>query len=102
MIKGTTSTGFEFEYDEKLLKDWKYISDYAAMMEALQILQEDESNITAITSAVNAMNSILYFLIGKEETNKLQKHLRKVNGGIAETAVMMRELKEIVNAKSKN
>lgn len=98
MIKGTTSTGFEFEYSEDKLNDWEYMSNYASMMEALNTLQENEGDVTAISTAIRSMNGIVDFLLGKNASKKLCGHLRKVNDGVAGTKEMVKEINEIVSA----
>lgn len=98
MIKGKTSTGFEFEYSEKKMNDWEYMTNYASMMEALNVLQEDAGDVSAVSAAIRSMNGIVDFLLGKNASVRLRNHLRKVNDGVAGTKEMLKEINEIVLA----
>lgn len=77
MIKGKTSTGFEFSVDSSVGNDYE-------LVELLANLDED---FLAMTKVVNRV-------LGKEQSNKLKEHVRNENG-IVPTDRMAEEISEI-------
>ncbi len=104
MIKGKTTTGFEFEYDSKYLKDWEYVTKQSRLLELLEIIQVNEKDSSASAEAIALIDGMLNLLIGKIETKKLIVHVRENNEeGIADIKSMLQALNEITGAaKEKN
>ena len=82
MIKGKTSSGFEYEILEEQLNNY----------ELLESIAELEENALALPKVVN-------MLLGKEQKNKLTKHLR-TKDGMVPLDKMMNEITEIFQSKS--
>ena len=82
MIKGKTSSGFEYEILEEQLNNY----------ELLESIAELEENALVLPKVVN-------MLLGKEQKNKLTKHLR-TKDGIVPMDKMMNEITEIFQSKS--
>ena len=77
MKKGKTSTGFEYELDDKALDDY----------ELLEMLTElDEGQYGRITRVVEK-------LLGSEQKERLKEHVRR-NGKVS-AAELMNEISEI-------
>ncbi len=77
MIKGKTSSGFEFEISEEVVNDY----------ELLENLGELEENPLMLGKIVNQ-------ILGKEQTAKLKAHVKNKNGLIP-TNKMTDEITEI-------
>ena len=77
MIKGKTSTGFEFNIDQSIGNDYE-------LVELLGNLDEDFLTMTKVVNRV----------LGKEQANKLKEHVRNENG-IVPTDRMAEEISEI-------
>lgn len=84
MIKGTTSSGFEFEIDEKQLKNYEFVE---------LISEVDENELL--------MPKLLKMLLG-DQVAALKDHIRDENG-IVPIEKMVQEIKDIFgNAQVKN
>lgn len=77
MIKGTTSSGFEFTISEDIKNDYELVEN----------LGELEDNPLILGKIVNQ-------ILGKEQTAKLKNHIRN-EGGIVPTDKMTKEIIEI-------
>ena len=77
MIKGKTSTGFEFNIDQSIGNDYE-------LVELLGNLDEDFLTMTKVVNRV----------LGKEQANKLKEHVRNEKG-IVPTDRMAEEISEI-------
>lgn len=89
-ITGKTSTGFEFNYDKRILLDWDYIT-------LLSVMTSEESSSSA---KLEATQKIFYVLLGKEQTEALVKHVREYNDGFAPVEALVSEFKEIIEPKN--
>lgn len=87
MTTGKTKSGFEFEFDEKLLNDWEYISNVGVLMD----------DTAEPFDQVNALNRSLKTVLGPKQAKALSQHVRDLNGGVAVTTEVMKELNEIVS-----
>ena len=94
MIKNKTTTGFEFEIDERALQNY----------ELLELLNDVDENPLLITKVTK-------MLIGAEATAKLKDHVRDEDGfvsteemskEIAERALQNYELLELLNDVDEN
>lgn len=84
MIKGTTSSGFKFEIDEKQLKNYEFVE---------LISEVDENELL--------MPKILKMLLG-DQVEALKDHVRDEDG-IVPIEKMVEEIKDIFgNAQVKN
>lgn len=92
MINGITSTGFSYQYEEKVLKDWEYLNNAAKIMDPE----------TTDAEKFRAVNYALFAVLGKEQAKALLNHVRRNNDGVAETIPVMTELNEIVKAARKD
>lgn len=78
MIKGTTSTGFNFEVEDERLDDY----------ELLEVLSDiDDGEYSKVTKMVN-------LLLGKEQKDALKDHLKALEGRTSAHSVI-REVMEI-------
>lgn len=87
IIKGKTSSGFEFEINKDKLDDMEFI-DLLAELKNGDYLQ---------------FSKIADFMLGKEQKAKLYEHIRKINGQ-ARISLFAEEMKEILlfNSEVKN
>lgn len=77
MIKGKTSSGFEFEVSKDVMNDY----------ELLENLGEFDDNPAIIGKVVKQV-------LGKEQANRLKNHVRNENG-LVPTDKMSEEINEI-------
>ena len=80
-MRGKTESGFEYEIEEEILDDYDF----------LEILcQIDEGAVTPIVKMVD-------MLLGKEQKEKLKRHIRSQSGRVSATK-LLNEVMEIFNA----
>lgn len=84
MIKGKTKSGFQFEYDERILTDWRFVSAVAK-----STADNDVQKMIGITEVANLLVVDLDALI---------EHLKKDNDGFAPSEKVMLEITEIMEA----
>ncbi len=93
-MKGTTSSGFEYEINEAIVKDWRFTKAIALAD------SEDE------TDKLRGYTKLVQLLLGRDGEKKLEKHvmtedgmvpLESINGEVLE---MMHALRQ--NPESKN
>ena len=89
MIKGKTSTGFEFEVNEKIVNDWRFMKIMAATLS-----KEDARRIDGYTSLVNLM-------LGAGGEEKLCAHCTDDDGMIPIDRISD-EIMDIMNAINEN
>lgn len=87
-ITGKTKSGYVFEYDERVLTDWEYVS-------LLSVTQNgtDMEKIAASTKVVE-------LLVGKDKMPGLLDHIRKAHGGYASVEDVVAEFTEMISAKN--
>ena len=83
MIKGKTTTGFKFEVDERVLDDWRLITN----------IELAESNV--LTDKVKGVTALVHLLLGSNEP-KLMEHIAKKNDGYIPTDAIINELANII------
>lgn len=71
MLKGKTSTGFNFQISKTTLDNY----------ELVEALGDIDTNPLAITKVVN-------LLLGEEQKDKLKEHVRNEEGVVTSTALM--------------
>lgn len=79
MEKGTTSTGFNYEYDKAVADDMEFV-------ELLLDVEENEHHLPKLIDA----------LLGKAQKKKLYEHCRNEDGRVPATRVYA-EFNEILN-----
>lgn len=80
MIKGTTSSGFEFEFNEESIDD----------MEFVEMIAKADDNISLVPELLN-------WMLGEELKKKLYDHVKGMEGR-AKPAAVMREIEEMFEA----
>lgn len=68
MIKGATSSGFEYEVNEKVLSDWTFVKAVAA------------SGSKDNTRQMEGYTKLVNLLLGDEAEERLCEHLRQEDG----------------------
>lgn len=87
MIKGNTSTGFEYEIDETKLDDWE-------LLESFNRIDKGETGIFV---------DVANMLLGAEQMERLKEHVKKsegrvsISGMIAELSSIFEETTAIKN-----
>ena len=89
-ITGKTSTGFEYNYDKRILTDWDYIT-------LLRVMLSEKSKSS---EKLEATQKIFIILLGEEQTEQLVSHVRKFNDGFAPVEALVTEFKEIIAPKN--
>lgn len=89
-ITGKTKSGFEFEYDSRILSDWRYI-------ELLSQIQtgSDMEKVSATTKAVK-------LLVGEDKMQSFIDHVANTNEGYAPIEQVVAEFLQMVDANQKN
>ena len=83
MLKGKTSTGFEFQIAEGALDNYE-------LVEALADIETDPLSVTKVVT----------LLLGKEQKEKLKEHVRN-DKGVVTTTALMKEIEEIFKTQNK-
>ena len=87
MIKGNTSTGFEYEIDETKLDDWE-------LLESFNRIDKGETGIFV---------DVANMLLGGEQMERLKEHVKKsegrvsISGMIAELSSIFEETTKVKN-----
>lgn len=89
MIKGTTSTGFEYEYDEQRLDDMRFVDVLAV------VVDPEAPRFDKIAGA----SQLLTMLLGQEMKKALYAHIGKNHEGRVPRAELEAALEEIMQAK---
>ena len=82
MLKGKTSSGFEFAIQKNTLDNY----------ELVEALGDIDTNPFVLTKVVN-------LLLGKEQKEQLKEHVRDEEG-IVTTTALMAEIEDIFNTQS--
>lgn len=86
MVKGTSTTGFEFEIDEDVLDDWEVVE---------LLCKVEENDVSAFVKATK-------IILGEEQIDRLKSHVRE-RVGKASFSIMVKEFGDILqNAQAKN
>ena len=88
MRKGKTRTGFECEFDERILDDMRFL-------DLLADLVGDE--LTEIEAVVKTSN-LVSMLLGKDNKKALYDHIAKLHDGYVPSTVVMEETFDIMKA----
>lgn len=94
MIKITTSTGFSFDMNEKLLDDMRLVRQ-------VRLLEAVDNTDSATLRIVNDV--LEKFVGGAENYDKLLDHLENISDdGVAHSTAIISELTDILNALGDN
>lgn len=85
MITGKTSTGFEYEVNEKIVNDWRFVKAVAT-----SAAKDDTAKIAGYMNLVS-------LLLGDDGEDRLCEHCRQ-DDGIVPTERIGREVLEIMTA----
>lgn len=83
MLKGKTSTGFQFQIAEGALDNYE-------LVEALADIETDPLSVTKVVT----------LLLGKEQKEKLKDHVRN-DKGVVTTTALMKEIEEVFKTQNK-
>lgn len=89
MIKGTTSTGFAYEYDETRLDDMRFVDVLAVVVDP-EAPQFDK---------ISGASKLLTMLLGKQMKKDLYAHIGKDHEGRVPRAELEKALEEIMQTK---
>ena len=89
MIKGTTSTGFAYEYDETRLDDMRFV-------DVLAVVVDPEA---PPFSKIAGASQLLTMLLGADMKKALYEHIGKNHEGRVPRADLQQALEEIMQAK---
>jgi len=89
MIKGITSTGFEYEYDETRLDDMRFVDVLAV------VVDPEAPRFDKIAGA----SQLLTMLLGADMKKALYEHIGKKYDGRVPRADLQKALEEIMQAK---
>ena len=89
-ITGTTSTGFEYSFDSRVLTDWDFITLLGTLTD------KDVSDSVKLPN----MKKLLFLVLGEEQTNNLIYHIRELNDGYAPIDEVIKEVGEITSTKN--
>lgn len=88
-MKGKTQSGFEFEIDERIKTDWR-------ITDAIADSQSDDN-----MKKIMAGKRLSELLLGKEDMDRLIKHVADLNDGFVPTEKIMEELTDIIKFDGK-
>lgn len=86
MITGKTENGFEFSYDERILKDWRFVNAIAETQSASEV--KKLQGITALTA----------LLLGEQGNERLTEFVAARNDGFAPVDAVMAEITAILES----
>lgn len=92
MVKGKTTDGFEFEYDESRLDDMRFV-------DILAVVVDEEASLF---DKVRGASNLLTMLLGPELKARLYEHIGSRNDGRVPRADMEAALEEIMAAAGKD
>lgn len=92
MRKGTTSTGFAFEFDEERLDDMRFVDILAV------VVDPEAKQFDRIAGA----SRLLTMLLGDELKAALYEHIGKAHGGRVPRAEVEAALEEIMASAGKD
>lgn len=85
MVKGKTKSGFNFEYDERILNDY-------ALLEAIAKFDGAETKM----QSVGALTEIVDYILG-DEKKRLMEHIASQNDGFRPVDKIQTEMLEIIS-----
>lgn len=92
MVKGTTKSGFAFEYNPLNLDDMRFIDVLATVMD------DDASDV----SRISASSKLTEMLVGKEQKKRLYDHIGSMYEGRVPSQALSTEIFEMIAANGKD
>ena len=89
MKNGTTKTGFEYSYDPATLDDMYFVDVLAELF--------DES--TSGFDALKCSSKLLGMMLGKDQKDRLYKHIAETHNGRVPGEALIAELNEILGVE---
>lgn len=86
MRKGTTKSGFQYEFDETRLDDMRFVDVMAV------VVRDDAKEFDQIV----ATSKLMTMLLGEDLKEKLYEHIAKTHGGRVPLEVFKQHLEEIM------
>lgn len=90
MKKGTTTTGFKFEFDETGLSDMRLVDQLAVVADEKA---PEMQRLIAISKTIT-------LLLGEKEKDRLYAHIGKKNNGRVPAPLLEKALQEILTASA--
>lgn len=90
IVKGTTSTGFEYEYDDRAIADADNFMD--------PMLEITEGNLT-IGAQNKVMKKAVIWVLGADQFERLKAHIKEHNDGFCSYPDILDEFGEITHRK---
>lgn len=87
IVKGKTSTGFEYEVDSRAMADFRFVRL------ASKLVSLDPASSDATVASVQASE----ILLGKKNMDRLMEHLEKLHDGYVPFEAAFSEIMEIRN-----
>lgn len=87
LIVGTTKSGFDYTIDKRCLTDWKFVDLSTRAMDK-RLSDFERLSVT---------REMLDFVLGVEQCEALENHIRANNDGFAPIDVYMGEVEEIIS-----
>lgn len=88
-MQGITKSGFEYNIDERILTDWRFISAAA----------KAESGINV--EKINAAQEMVKLMFGEEQLGRLMDHIASQNDGYIPMETISNITKEIIEEHKK-
>lgn len=86
-MQGITKSGFEYDIDDRILKDWRFTM-------ALTRCQKGEG-----LEKLQGAQDMIELMLGKDGAQKFIDHIAKQHDGYADSEVVLSEVKEILESK---
>lgn len=89
MAKGKTPNGFKFDFDDRIIKDWRFVNAIADSQST-----EPQIQIAGATKMIN-------LLLGSDGLAALEKFIADRNDGFVPTEALMEEVRAILESSQK-
>lgn len=89
IIKGKTSTGFAYAFDERLRNDWRILAAIA------------DSESDDATLKIKGTTNLVRLFLGVEGEAKLMAHIAELNEGFVPATAVTAELVDILKGDAK-
>jgi len=86
-MQGKTSTGFEYDIDDRILTDWRFTM-------ALSKCQNGKG-----MDQLTGMQEMVSLMLGEDGLSDLMNHISEKNDGYVPAEAVMAEVKEIFESK---
>ena len=86
LVKGTTKTGYKFELDDRILKDWRFIQALAKSQKGTDL------------EKLESANDLVNLVIGQKNIEKFMSRIQKNNEGYIPIDAVMLEINGIIES----